>query len=238
MSELHPNRLHLIRLPLHLPALLRFAAECGVAHGDEGLGYSLHLWLTALFGEHAPKPFRYVDRRSEVLAYAALSHVDLLAHAQAFAPPSAWAALVADAAASKPMPTAWRLGQRLRLEVLACPVMRHGEQEKDAYLNALDRLGDAAPARAAVYCQWFTDRWEQALGFERIELHGLMARQSLLRRARNGQNRLLPVQRPQALFVAEAEVAQPQRFAELLARGIGRHRAFGFGMVLLSPASA
>ena len=63
-----------------------------------------------------------------------------------------------------------------------------------------------------------------------------MGLKSLLRRARNDRVRLQLVQRPQALFVAEAAIAQPQRFGELLARGIGRHRAFGFGMVLLAPA--
>ena len=230
------STLHLIRLPLHLPALLRFAAERGVTHGDEGLGYSLHLWLTALFGDHAPKPFRYFDARSEVLAYTPLSQTELLAHAQAFAPPAAWAVMAQDAVASKPMPDTWNPRQRLRLEVLACPVVRHGAEEKDAYLNALDRLGDATPARAEVYRQWFIERWEHALDFERIELRGLIARQSLLRRARNDRVRLQLVQRPQALFVAEAAIAQSQRFGELLARGIGRHRAFGFGMVLLAPA--
>ncbi|MDW8469237.1 MAG: hypothetical protein RML56_09985 [Burkholderiales bacterium] len=33
--------LHLIRLPLRLPELLRFAAEHGVTRGDDGLGYTL-----------------------------------------------------------------------------------------------------------------------------------------------------------------------------------------------------
>jgi CRISPR system Cascade subunit CasE len=43
------------------------------------------------------------------------------------------------------------------------------------------------------------------------------------------------VERPQALFGAEAVVVDGERFADLLARGIGRHRAFGFGMVLVAP---
>jgi CRISPR system Cascade subunit CasE len=231
------STMHLVRLPLRLPALLRFAAERGISQPDEGLGYSLHVWLTALFGPLAPKPFRYLDHRAEVLGYAHVPHNELLAHAQAFALPGAWAALDAEGVAGKPMPEAWRSGQRLRVEVLACPVVRHGADEKDAFLHALDRQGDAAPPRAEVYRQWFAERWQQALDFEYIELRGLRARQPLLRRARNGKERLLTVERPQALFVAQAAVANPSGFAQLLARGIGRHRAFGFGMVLLAPPS-
>ncbi|MGE0081092.1 MAG: type I-E CRISPR-associated protein Cas6/Cse3/CasE [Thiohalomonadaceae bacterium] len=231
------SALHLVRLPLNLPGLLRFAAARGVTHGDDGLGYSLHLWLTALFGEQAPKPFRYFDRNNEVLGYARLDHRDLLDHARAFAPPEAWAALHADDVASKPMPTNWQVGRRLRVEVLACPVERHGQEEKDAFLRALERQGDAAPARGEVYRAWFVRRWYDALDFEHVELRGMRSRQTMVRRARNGSVRLLTVERPLALFAAQASISNPQRFAELLARGIGRHRAFGFGMVLLAPPS-
>jgi len=34
------------------------------------------------------------------------------------------------------------------------------------------------------------------------------------------------------------QVRDSAAFAALLARGIGRHRAFGFGMLLLKPAAA
>jgi len=33
-------------------------------------------------------------------------------------------------------------------------------------------------------------------------------------------------------------VRDPTGFAALLARGVGRHRAFGFGMLLLRPPAA
>ena len=57
----------------------------------------------------------------------------------------------------------------------------------------------------------------------------------MLRRDRSGGNRLRGVERPQALFGGTAVIRDGERFAALLARGIGRHRAFGSGMVLLSP---
>jgi CRISPR system Cascade subunit CasE len=73
------------------------------------------------------------------------------------------------------------------------------------------------------------------VALEQVELLGMSARARLLRRARNGGNRLLAIERPQALFAAEAVIREPARFADYLTRGIGRHRAFGFGMVLLAP---
>ncbi|TSE20596.1 CRISPR-associated protein Cas6/Cse3/CasE [Tepidimonas alkaliphilus] len=229
------SALHLLRLPVDPPRLLRFAFEHGIREEDETLGYTLHAWFAALFGELAPKPFRYLERRGEVLAYARRDHVDLLDHAQAFASPQAWQALDAERVASKPMPLTWRSGQRLHLEVLVCPVSRKDDEEKDVYLRALDRLGDSAPARTEVYRQWFAAQWGGAVRLESVELLGMSARSQLLRRDRRHGNRLRHVERPQALFGAEAVVIDGAAFAERLARGIGRHRAFGFGMVLLAP---
>jgi CRISPR system Cascade subunit CasE len=229
------STLHLIRLPLHPPRLIRFAFEHGIRQEDETLGYTLHAWLTALFGEAAPKPFRYFERRQEVLAYAPLDAQSLSMIAEERGSLAALAALDTANVASKPMPTGWRAGQRVHLEVLTCPVSRKGEEEKDVYLRALDRQGEGAPSRAEVYRQWFARQWQEVVALEQVELLGMSARARLLRRARNGGNRLLAIERPQALFAAEAVIREPARFADYLTRGIGRHRAFGFGMVLLAP---
>ncbi|GAB6067652.1 hypothetical protein JCM13664_09700 [Methylothermus subterraneus] len=227
--------LHLIRIPVDAPRLLCFAAEHGITQEDETLGYTLHAWFAALFGAAAPKPFRYFERRQEVLGYTMHPATELLERAQAFAPPLAWAALDLDGVASKPMPASWRQGQRLHLEVLVCPVSRKDGEEKDVYLRALDRMGEAAPPRAEVYRDWFLRQWEGAAQLQGVRLLGMGARSRLLRRDHSSDRRLRTVERPQALFAAEAVIADPARFAERLARGIGRHRAFGFGMVLLAP---
>lgn len=227
--------LHLLRIPVVAPRLLRFAVDHGITQEEDGLGYTLHAWFAALFGEGAPKPFRYMERRQEVLAYSGASAGEWLERAQAFASPHAWAALDPGGLVSKPMPAVWRSGQRVHVEVLACPVARQGDEEKDLYLRALDRLGDQAPSRGEVYLNWFSAQWSRAVAFEQVELLGMQARTRLLRRARNGHNRLRIVERPQALFAGNAEVQDGEAFHDLLARGIGRHRAFGFGMVLISP---
>ncbi len=231
------NRLHLVRIPIEAARLMQFAFAQGITQEDETFGYPLHAWMTALWGELAPKPFRYYGRRNELLAYSSQDAEALVAHARAFALPQAWAALHAEGLASKPMPETWRTGQRLRLEALVCPVSRKDGNEKDVFLRALDQTDkDSAPSRAEAYRQWFSRQLGNAVQVQTIELLGMSARVKMLRRARNAINRLRTIERPQALFSAEVTIADSAAFAALLVRGIGRHRAFGFGMVLLSPS--
>jgi CRISPR system Cascade subunit CasE len=54
--------------------------------------------------------------------------------------------------------------------------------------------------------------------------------------AADGRRPLRPQLGPDATFTGVLQVRDPDAFAGLLARGIGRHRAFGFGMLLLRPA--
>ncbi|HWO99902.1 MAG TPA: type I-E CRISPR-associated protein Cas6/Cse3/CasE [Methylococcus sp.] len=223
--------LHLLRLRVDPPKLMRFAAEQGLLRqDDEGFGYTLHAWLTALFGKDAPKPFRYFEGRRELLAYSTMDAERLGEHAQTFALPQAWATLDAESLISKPMPN-FAEGRRLGIEVLACPVSRKENQEKDLYLRALDRLGDAAPSRQEVYLDWFRRQWEGAVAFEHLALTGFR-RVRLTRRG--GERRLASLERPQALFQGNIVIRDAAAFERLLVRGIGRHRAFGFGMALLT----
>lgn len=226
---------YLLRIPILASRLLQFAYDNGITQEDETLGYTLHAWFTALFGQNAPKPFRYIEHRNEVLGYTVLPATSLSEYAQAFASPLAWAALDPESVVSKPMPNSWRHGQQIRMEVLTCPVSRKDEQEKDVYLRMLDKIGDQSPSRTEVYRDWFLRQWDGVVKFSRIDLVGMNSRSRLLRRSRNGNNRLLFVERPQALFTADAIIENGERFAEQISRGIGRHRAFGFGMVLLVP---
>jgi CRISPR system Cascade subunit CasE len=43
------------------------------------------------------------------------------------------------------------------------------------------------------------------------------------------------IERPNAVLEGHLMVRDPVAFRALLARGVGRHRAFGFGMLLLRP---
>jgi CRISPR system Cascade subunit CasE len=231
--------LHLLRLKVDPPALMRFAAEHGLLrHEDDGHGYAVHAWLAAMFGSHAPQPFRFFERRGEILGYASADAAALMTYARTYAAPIAWAVLGSDVPASKPMRNDWAAGERLQVDVLACPVSRKDGCEKDVFLRALDRLGDYAPARGEVYCEWFCRQWSDTVALEHVELTGFGRRQVLRRAQRSadgGPRGARSLERPFAEFRAVLSVLQPQPFGDLMARGLGRHRAFGFGMVLLSP---
>lgn len=231
--------LHLLQIQVERSALARFAhSQRCLRHSDEGQGYALHAWLQALFGSAAPKPFRWLEAKGQLLGYCTSDAATLLNQAEALAAPLALAALRPQGLASRPMPTRWQVGQRLRFEVLACPVERHGSEEKDAFLRALDRQGSVAEAEAeldreTVYQQWLQRQCGHALNFEELRLDGWHLA-DLLRRTQ-GQREARRPRRPLALFRGVATVHKGEAFAQLLARGVGRHRAFGLGCLLLAP---
>lgn len=234
----------MIDLPLDAARLMRFAHRQG--HGqlaDDDFGYAAHAWLAAALGELAPKPFRLLENRQglRMLGYAGQPIDALCDHAQTFAEPDALNVCEWSAAAGKSMPADWQTGRRLGFEVRACPVSR-AERERDIYLVAVSRAqgaGTEAPSRPQVYSEWLVRqltkegaaRVNQAAlnltGFQRV-------RSQRLSHASEGAKRRA-VERPDALFAGELTIEDPDAFARLLARGVGRHRAFGFGMLLLRP---
>lgn len=228
--------LHLVQMRLAPALLLRFAASQGLDfHRDEDSGYALHAWLAAMFGDAAPKPFCWFEGKGELLGYAGSDHRALAEHAQAFAAPMAYAVLRPDGLQSKTMPGLWEAGRRVSMTVFACPISRNGKTEKDIYLRELDDRGDAARPREVVYLDWFRRQWGEAITFERLELTGFDRGRSL-RRGQSINGRISrSLERPRARFSAVAEVQDGDRFNQQIRRGIGRHRAFGFGMVLLAP---
>lgn len=239
------NPLHLIRLRIEPAALMCFAQEQGVLdRHDESLGYAMHVWLAAMFGAHAPQPFRYFEERGELLGYCNAKADDLLSHAQAYAPPTAYPALRPEALASKPMPEHWNEGQRLAFEVRATPIVRSTKGvEKDALLHALERLGKQAPPpgsdalrqlREDTYRSWLHRQWGDALELDTPDITAF-ARQRLMRRRHDDKRTRHTLERPIVTFRGQGRIRDPEAFARLLARGIGRHRTFGLGMILLAP---
>lgn len=118
-------------------------------------------------------------------------------------------------------------------------------QEMDAYLAARERAGplaEGAPTldREPVYVDWLTHQFDAAAAIERVELRQFRRVRS--RRARHGSPGGGPpppgraqVEGPDALMAGTLTIRDPAAFAALLARGVGRHAAFGYGMLLLSP---
>jgi CRISPR system Cascade subunit CasE len=246
--------LHLVRLPVIPRALAAFAVANG-ASDDDG-GYALHLALRGRFGEAGPQPFRLMEARDGTLSL--LGYVpDDGGLDEAAALPSTDALLdrVFGPAERRPMPAEWREGARYRFDLRARPVVRFGgrvrearaardgawlnrggraAQEVDAFVAACERAGEGVPVdREAVYHEWLARQLAPAAVLEGCELGQFRRVQT--RRSSHGKPGARKVEGPEATLVGTLAVTDVQAFATLLARGVGRHTAFGYGMLLLSP---
>lgn len=219
------------------------------------LGDVLHGLLRAAFGEAAPQPFRYLDEQQGLLAYTALD-ADALRRQVALADPLAAQALGLGANGQhygyrlRPFPTQWPQGQVLGFEVRLRPTVRAAKGERDAFLHAVEQSNGAPLRREVVYVQWLREHlaprdgvacegWQGAVdllddvhlaGFQRLQV--VRRTQATGGEARRGR----VIDGPDALLKGHLRVRDSAAFAKLLARGVGRHRAFGFGMLLLRRA--
>ncbi len=248
----------MIEMPLKAADLMRFAHSQGHPLSSDGdFGYAAHAWLAASLGRLAPVPFRLVENRRglRLLGYCDEEITVLRDHASAFTEPSALAVCDWPNAASKAMPETWTAGRRLGFEVRACPVSR-SDRERDVYLVALERAkekGVESPNRAEIYVDWLIQRMDAAreiggrfmhprdgerppvvdLPPKAVTLTGFRRVRTLRKPGRRKSPK--GVERPDALFIGELIIRDADRFGNLLRRGIGRHRSFGFGMLLLRP---
>jgi CRISPR system Cascade subunit CasE len=240
----------LLRLQPDPSALAVWATRHGVLSSDGDLGYALHALLGAAFDDLAPKPFRYLGGQQGLLAYTSADLESLRANA-ALATPDVARALGLDALDARPFPAAWKTGQRLGFEVRVRPVMRSEKGgERDVFLHAVTSAHDGQDAakkgslvqRAAVYTPWLIQQWAVEGAAEIVETRMESFKITrVLRKAGNGENgkrKTTSMSGPDVVFKGQLRVGDPEAFHRLLARGVGRHRAFGFGMVLLRPARA
>ena len=241
------STLHLVRARLRVPALLRLARDAGVDARDPG--YLTHLLLRRVFGDVAPQPFHLEESRTAPLlwGYAAVD-AGILRERLAFADPLAAVAIDSETLESRPMPLPFRSGRRLGFRLRACPVVRSRRTRRDGRPVEVDVFLQRALTtphkpldREQVYCAWLADRLA-ARGAHLVRVRLVRFLQvPLVRRCGRSRPYLLPspagglARRPDVTFDGVLEVADPEIFALALARGIGRHRAFGHGMLLLRP---
>ena len=252
------TELNLVRVPIATNALARWAGERGwvrrrggVAAFDEGR--ALHHLINEVFGPGALHPFRLLvpPRRASgyLYAYSALHGEALRAAAAAHALPDHLRVLYPDRLESKPMPDIWRVGQRLGFDLRTRPVRRlrcdldtrSGKickgKEIDAFLlealrqspTARDGMAGENRTREAVYLDWLAERLGPAATL--VSSASRLARFRRVSVAREGHG----IEGPDATIHGTLAVTNPGAFAALLARGVGRHRAYGYGMLLLRP---
>jgi CRISPR system Cascade subunit CasE len=245
-------RLFMVRLRLETRSLFELARRRKIVLRDMDTGYAVHCYLKELFGVNAPAPFAvtpFVEKASAgrfltVVGYTRTGKEELENYAQALSDPAVYEGCDWSRMASKPLPAKWPHGARFAFEVRACPTVRKGSEgpfhkkgaEVDVFISRCWEVSnpDVVVSREQVYGQWLSNQIDR-IGGAKLRAFKLKAfeRECLFRRDHLAERKFHRTEKPSAIFGGSLEVTDSALFTRLMQRGIGRHRAFGFGMLLL-----
>ncbi len=252
--------LFMVRVPIAMSELGRWAAERGwVSHLGHATGFdegrALHHLIDEVFGPREIRPFRLLVAPGRAMGslygYSGLDGEALREAGCLHAPPEHLSVLNIERLEAKRVPTTFTLGRQLGFDVRVRPVRRlktrlvNGAKvfrkgaELDAFaLEALrQHPGDPAGmaghgrSRETVYLDWLTERLGSAAVLDRKATRLARFRRVRISRGVAGS------EGPDATVHGVLTVREPEQFTALLTRGVGRHRGYGYGMLLLRPAS-
>lgn len=236
--------LHIIRLrPDYKKMILWAGCQKLLDPQNEDFGYPIHALLAAAFGSDYPKPFRFLEKEDgscELLAYAQRSPLFQESNLDALE------ALGLHSLEVKEMPMIWKTQDMLSFQIRVCPTIRQDKNgdrnkscERDSYLASLEKHPPFL-SRSEVYINWLKEKLSPVATLESATL-SFFRLSSLSRRSKSNTStkarKLTSFTLPDANICGTLTIQDPQGFHELLAIGIGRHKAFGFGMLLLKPVS-
>ena len=228
-------------------------------------GFALHVLLSGLFGKSVLQPFRLFasERRqaASLYAYTDMDRDSLQRTAQDVGMPDCLEVLDPAELRSKPVPEVFEPGRRLGFDVRVRPVRRlrcsvqdsqsgrvlSTGAEVDAFrVAALHRFPDGwatepggeAPndletlrgKRGDIYAEWLVERFGDAATVESGS-----CRLAAFQRARTVRGDGAGPEGPDATLQGDLTVRDTDAFARLLRKGVGRHKAYGYGMLLLRP---
>lgn len=254
---------YLISAPLSMNHFRRWAGrrQCAlIRRGTFDEGFALHILLSELFGKSELQPFRLIaprrGREATLYAYTDVDKVSLQETARMTGVPESIEVLDPKDILSKPMPMEFESGQRLGFNLKVRPTRRTSKaismpngknnlakgSEVDAFLlNAWRRFPDGnndadASAKAAgetrekIYIEWLTERLDGAAVIENDQ-----SRLVSFQRSRVLRGDGLGPEGPDATLEGTLVVAEAEKFSARIRRGVGRHKAYGYGMLLLRP---
>lgn len=238
--------LHMMRAEINLPEFRRWMG--GKRLQDED--HAIHCLLTECFGRDlAPKPFRFIIPRGGSKAilygYGTSDAESLRETALICADPLQGRIMPLAKLDSKAMPETWKVGLKLGFEVRIRPIVRCGRgsdrpgKERDAFQAEAMRYpkGGMNRCREHVYTEWLSNQLERidgaTLDTESTKLVSFQRTRSYRKRRGNKYS-----EGPDALMRGVITITNSEAFSCLLARGVGRHRAYGYGMLLLRPVGS
>ncbi|MBN1880445.1 type I-E CRISPR-associated protein Cas6/Cse3/CasE [bacterium] len=244
---------HFFRIPPDTMDL-GYLVHCGISqafHSCAPKVFSVMDRYTRMNNESSNHP-----RFTQVLGYTKESASTLINHAKTYAEPDILELFDLDQIQSKTVPMNLPIGHLLEFRVKTCPIIRiwretNGKRrqvERDAWLARVKSDEEMnvpdyqMPDRETVYSQWFVELINRQKSVSLVEAHmsGLKL-DRLVRKTRNrtsDPNQSKRLDRPVAVFQGLLNIQNSESFNDLLYCGIGRHKSFGFGMLLLKPAGA
>ena len=219
--------LYMVRAELNYETFAKWRADGQMEDTD----HAVHCLLKESFGTLAPKPFwvhRSKNKKNGVIyGYGQESH-DVLRDAMSMsADPVHTYIMPQGSILSKPMPEEWKIGKQLAFDVRIIPLTRLGNKEMDVYL----RNDNATRSRHEVYGEWLRKQIEQQ-GAATIDRLAMLSHKHVHYSRKPGQV-YHNAQGPDVEMRGTLCVADSDAFINLLTRGIGRHRAYGYGMMRL-----
>ena len=236
------STLYLVRLLPNTQLLMRWAGKHRLLRSGDA-GYAWHAALKAALGDLAPKPFALVtrNRQTELLGYTQSDPRQWLSLAQDF---DAVQAIGLDQGVQqREMPMDWQSSQTLSFEARVRPVARTRSgrsaiDERDVAMLARERDPNASIELA--YRDWLQKELARGGAAQLLQMRLVSACSTRVLRkgavqAEGGRSNT-SINGPDVLLRGELRIEDGPAFSVLLARGLGRHRAFGFGCLLLAPA--
>ena len=230
--------IQLLHAPIDPKEFHRWAAERNMMskRNSFDIGAAFHALLTETFGYGTIQPFRVFSPQSgpwSLYGYVEQEPESLLQQAQATAMPEVLPVLPLDTIRFKSMPEIFSKSQRLGFDCLVRPIVRGKNGERDAFQHTMElATAEAADDRSTlgreeVYGAWLTEKLKIAVTVEAIHLARFERRKVL----RNGRM----TEGPDATLHGTMRIEDPEAFRALLKNGVGRHKAYGYGMILLRP---
>ena len=254
---------HLIHAPIDMRKFNRWAGKRTgkkglIQYGSFDAGYALHVLLSAMFGKSVLQPFRLFSserrRNATLYGYASVDDVELRRTADATATPDCLDVVNPSEMRSKRMPPNFERGRRLGFDLRLRPVRRlhreladdqldrplHKGAEVDAFrLEVIRKFPSgwsdpvtasvkAGVTRESVYREWLSERFGDAAAVKECSLVSFKRTRAVRGNGKGPEG-------PDTILHGTLIVSNQEKFGEILRNGIGRHRAYGYGMLLLRP---
>lgn len=210
---------------------------------DTDIGYLIHSWIMATFEQNPFHCFHFDvhPRHANILAYSDYSAEDILKNKKQ-QEQSVENAINWDTFQSKMLPEIWPKHTTLQFETSVCPTTRvtdtitKKQQEIDMYLYHKNSGQNKYMLREDIYIDWFQHKIHTDIAqVSNLEVTKFQV-QSMVRKTHTQhpqQSKSRNISLPICTIQGTITIQDSDKFTTLLTKGIGRHKAFGMGMLLL-----